>query len=400
MSKHAPLLVIAILSVLNPIVSKAQGLVGIQNYSGDFEADEPLTWSLSTRTGYDVLDYGLSSPGFDNFESYYVQGGLGATYKDADQTTPWSVAVDIGTVHYLDNIARYNDTFYNARVAFNISHQISQRLKISNNFFLTYEAQPNIAMGGTTSLFNGQYLYGFNNFNMSYAWSQRFSTTTSYTVDGVRYEDDIVSDAEDRLTHLVAQQFSYALNKQMSLAAEYRYRNTKFASASLKDFQSHFALAGVDYAWSQRFTGSFRAGAEFFRSARSNNTAPYSEVALNYALAKQTQVRWFGALGFDGAELGSYQSRYSLRTGLNINHRINKKLGINSGVQYAYSNFDGGSVLQDVTEHSLLMSAGVSYSFTDNLALDAAYTYSILNSDNVAREFQRNNISLGVTASF
>jgi opacity protein-like surface antigen len=54
----------------------------------------------------------------------------------------------------------------------------------------------------------------------------------------------------------------------------------------------------------------------------------------------------------------------------------------------------------DVTEHSLLMSTGISYNLTENVALDAAYSYSILSSDDEAREFQRNNISLGVTASF
>ncbi len=399
MLKYSKLLIVAFISFVGP-EANAQGLVGIQNYSGDFESDEPLSWSVTSRAGYDVLDYTLSTPGYDNFESYYIQGGVGATYTEADPTTPWSLAVDAGTVHYLDDIPRYDDTFYNARVAFNIAHQFSQRLKISNNFFLTYEAQPNIAMGGSTSLFNGQYLYGFNNFNMSYAWSQRFTTTTSYTVDGICYEDDFVSDAEDRLTHLVAQQFSYALTKRTSLTAEYRFRTTKFANATNSDFQSHFALAGVDHAWSQRFTGSFRAGAEFFRSERSNNTAPYAEVAANYAVDRQTQVRWFGAVGYDGAELSSFESRYSLRTGLNVNHQINKRVGLHAGVQYAYSDFDGGSVVPDVTEHSLLMSAGISYNLTENVALDASYNYSILSSDDAAREFQRNNVSLGLTASF
>ena len=399
MSKYLSLLLVVGFTLGGPD-TKAQGLVGIQNYSGDFESDEPLKWSVTSRAGYDVLDYTLSAPGLDSFESYYIQGGVGATYTEADPITPWSLAIDAGTVHYLDDIPRYDDTFYNARVAFNIAHQFSQRLKISNNFFLTYEAQPNLAMGGSTSLFNGQYLYGFNNFNMSYAWSQRFSTTTSYTVDGIRYEDEFVSDAEDRLTHLVAQQFTYALTKRTSLTAEYRYRTTKFATSEGKDFQSHFALAGVDHAWSQRFTGSLRAGAEFFRSGRSNSTAPYAELALSHAVAKQTQARGFGAVGYDGAELSSYQSRYSLRTGLNVNHQINKRVGLHAGVQYAFSDFDGGSIVPDVTEHSLLMSAGVSYNLTENVALDAAYSYSILSSDDEAREFQRNNISLGLTASF
>jgi opacity protein-like surface antigen len=399
MSKSLSILIAACL-LCSGMSAYAQGLVAIQNYSGDFTEDEALRWSLSTRGGYDYLDYTLSAPGYDNFESFFVQAGLGATYTEADPTTPWSFAVDLGAVHYLDDIPRFDDTFYNARVAFNIAHQISQRLKISNNFFLTYEAQPNLALGGTTTLFNGQYLYGFNNFNVSYAWSQRFSTTTSYTVDGIMYEDELVSDAEDRLSQLVAQQFAYALTKRTSLTAEYRYRYTQYRTADDRDFQSHFALAGVDHAWSQRFTGSFRAGAEFFRSERANKTAPYGEVALNYSVARQTQARWFGAAGYDGAELASYESRYSLRTGVNVNHQINKKVGVHAGVQYAYSDFDGGSITPDVAEHSLLLSAGVSYNITENLALDAAYTYSVLSSDDPAREFQRNNVSLGLTASF
>ena len=385
-------------ALLFSLEASGQGLVAIQNYSGDFTADEPLRMSLTTRGGYDQLEY--SVPGFESFESYYAQAGVGATYTDADQTTPWSMALDLGAIQYLDNIPRYADTFYNARIAFNIAHQMSQRLKFSNNFFLTYEAQPNIALGGTTTLFNGQYLYGFNNFNMSYAWSQRFSTTTSYTVSGIRYEDEFVSAAEDRLTHLVAQQFSYALNKRTSLTAEYRYRTNNFQTQSFKDFNSQFALAGVDHAWSQRFTGSFRAGAEFFKSKTLSNTAPYAELAMNYSVARKTQALWFGSVGYDGAELGAFQSRYSLRTGVNVNHQITKRLGVNAGVQYAYSDFEGGNVIPSVFEHSLLLSAGVNYQVLENLALDASYNYSTLMSDSEDREFQRNNVSVGVTASF
>jgi len=391
---HASLLLISALS------AHAQGLVAVQNYSGDFQADEPLTWSIYSRGGYDVLDYGVTSPLLQNFESFYLQGGVGATFKEADPTTSWSASLDLGATHYLDEIPRYNDTFYNARAAFNIAHQISERLKISNNFYLTYEAQPSLTTGGSTTLFNGQYLYGFNNFNVSYAWSQRFSTTTSYTVDGIMYQDDIVSGLEDRLSHLIAQQFTYAMTKRTSLVAEYRYKNVRYRYRKDVNSFSHFALAGVDHAWSERFTGSFRAGAEFFKSSRAKNTAPYGEVALNYAVAKQTQARWFGAVGFDGAELGAFDSRYSVRTGLNVSHQINKRVAVNAGTSYAYSDFDAGIAGTDVTEHSVLLSAGISYQILENLAVDAGYSYSVLSSDDALREFNRHNISLGLTASF
>jgi len=37
----------------------------------------------------------------------------------------------------------------------------------------------------STAMRNGQYFYGYNNFAVSYAWSERFSTTTSYTADAI-----------------------------------------------------------------------------------------------------------------------------------------------------------------------------------------------------------------------
>jgi Putative beta-barrel porin 2 len=391
----------AFLLLAGAITAHAQGLVGIQNYSGDLTEDSPLQFSATARGGYDNLEYDNPLPGQENFESYYGQVGLGLTYTDADQVTPWSVALDLGAIHYFDSIPRYDDTFYNARLSFNIVHQINQRLKISDNFYLSYEAQPNLALGGTTTLFNGQYLYGFNNFNVSYAWSQRFSTTTSYTVDGIAYEDGEVSAAEDRLSHLIAQQFSYAVTRNTSVVGEYRYRHTTYRNSDGRDFGSHFVLAGIDQAWSQRFTGSFRAGAEFFSSDRTSSTAPYAEVALNYAVARRTQARWFGSLGYDAAELGNFSSRYSVRTGATLNHQFTKRFGANAGLQYVYSDFDSNTAGTDsLTEHSMLLSAGLRYQVLENLSVDANYNYSILNSDDDTRNFQRNNVSLGVTASF
>ncbi|TDU81447.1 putative beta-barrel porin 2 [Prosthecobacter fusiformis] len=377
----------------------SQGLTAVRDFSGDFDESQPLTWSITGRTGYDSLSYSVPSPFLQDFESYYLQGGLGVTYADADPTTPWSMAVDVGAIHYLDGIPRYDDTFYNARVAFNVAHQLSQRLKISNNFYLTYEAEPNVATGASTTLYNGQYLYGFNNFNVSYAWSQRFSTTTSVTVDGISYEDDAVSGLEDRLSVLIAQQFSYALTKRTSLAAEYRYRITDYRERDDVDATSHFVLAGVDHAWSERVSGSFRVGAEFFKSDRAENTSPYGEMALSYLVARQTTARWFGSVGYDSSELGGFDTRYAVRTGLNVNHQVTKRVGVNAGVSYAYSTFDSGGGT-DVAEHSLLLSTGLSYQLLENLALDARYSYSILKSDDSLREFDRNNISLGMTASF
>lgn len=395
-------MLLCLAAVLSPVALHAQGLVAIQNYSADFRNEQPLTFSFTGQGGYDTLNYKVTSPAVQSFESWYLQGGVGAYYTEKDPTTPWAFSLDTSVIHYVDGGPQFGDTYYNARGSLNFEHRFSERLKVSNNFYATYGVEPNNAFGygGSTTLWNGQYFYGYNNFNVSYAWTPRFSTTTSYTVDGIAYKDQMVARPEDRYTHLFAQQFSYAISKRTSLTAEYRYRMTTYYTRADKNFTSQFALAGVDHAWSERASTSFRAGAEFYDSDRSNNTAPYAEGAFNYAVDRQTMVRWFASLGFNGAELATFNSRYGVNTGLQMTHQITKRLSANAGASYSYSNFSGGTGAADVHEHAALLSSGIGYQLLENLNLNANYSYSFLQSTNALREFDRHRVSLGATATF
>lgn len=377
----------------------AQGLLAIQQ-AADFKTEQPLTWTVGVSGGYDSLNYKQSSEFFPDIDSYFVQGGLGASYGNTDKRTPWSLSVDGGILNYLDDAPRAEDTFYSARAAFNIAHEISERLRISNNMYGTYEVEPNSAIGATTTLWNGQYFYGYENFNISYAWSRRVTTTTSYTIDTIQYQDEFISASEDRLSHLIAQQFSYSLKPQTQLIAEYRYRLVDFNNRSDVDYQSHYILAGIDHAWSQRLSTSVRGGVELFQSDRVSDTAPYGEFALNYAVDQKTSIRWFSALGFDGSEIQNFNSRYSFRTGINATHQLDRRLGFMGGLSYAYSEFDGGETTPNVTENTVFVSAGLNYLLWQNMSLNAQYSYSILASDAPERDFDRNRVTLGMSASF
>jgi hypothetical protein len=173
-----------------------------------------------------------------------------------------------------------------------------------------------------------------------------------------------------------------------------------FANRNDVDFRSHFALAGIDHAWSQRTAVSVRAGAEMFKSDRVETVAPYAEMAVDHQVARRTTVRWFTALGFDGAELQEFDSRYSLRTGLNAMHQVDRRLTVNGGLSYVYSEFDGGSEIPSVIENSIFVSAGLSYLLWGKVALNANYSYTMLDSDSEFREFDRHRVSLGMSANF
>ena len=217
---HAKLAILSVLGVfLVSTDASAQGLLALQNQA-QIRESQPLTFTLGANGGYDRLNYKSEKSGLEDIDSFFVQGTLGAIYSEADPQTPWSVGADFGVLNYLDDTAGADETYYNARVAFNIVHQASKRLRLANNFYATYEVEPDYAIGASTSLRNGQYFYGYENFAVSYAWSERMSTTTSYTLDGIRYDDDDLARTEDRLSHIIAQQFSYSLNRNTKLVGE------------------------------------------------------------------------------------------------------------------------------------------------------------------------------------
>ena len=376
----------------------AQGLLALQNNLDRQQAEEPMAYSFYLGGGYDNLDYANSNLG--DIDTPFAQAGVSATFSDIDRQTPWNLGIDAGSMYYFDSPAGVDEYSYMAKAAFNISHEASERLRFSNNFYLTYEIEPNFGLGASTARRAGQYLYGYNNFSVAYAWSERFSTTTSYTVDGIRYDDRAVGQFEDRFSHVLSQQFSYAVSKTMKAVAEYRFRTTRYQHATGADFTSHYLLAGVDKAWSERSRGSFRAGAEMYESDRSSKTAPYFEAAVTHSANEKTMVQVFTSVGFDGSELRNFGSRYSYRGGASATHDVSERLRVNGSVNYVYSEFDNTAADRDIKEHQINASAGLGYRIWNNVNLDANYTYTLLSSDDEFREYDRNRIYLGLNATF
>lgn len=387
---------IAVTLVLGTTIASAQGLASVRNRA-DFGDHSPTTYSAGVGVGYDKLNYKNSNS--SDIDSSFIQGSLGATFSDRDKVSPWDLGLNAGIVNYFGSTNNGDDTDYSARVVFDFTHAFSERLKLTNNFYLSYEVEPNFGLGASTALRNGQYFYGYNNFAVSYAWSERFSTTTSYTVDAIKYDDSAIGNLEDRFSHLIAQQFSWAHTSTLKFVGEYRYRTVQYDRAN-SDFTTHYALAGIEKAWSERTNGSFRAGASFYKSSRKNDTAPYFEAALHHQTSDKTTLTAFTSYDFDGSELGSYGSRTSLRVGAEANYRMTKRLSLNGGMNYTHSNFAGSATTGDVSEHELSATAGIGYQLWDNVNLDATYSHTLLNSDDSNRDYTRDRISLGINANF
>jgi|GEM_PF-349765 len=423
--------------------ASAQGLLSIDSVS-DYWEDVPFTILVNAGGGWDSNSNGSSD---DAQESAYISGDVSVAYGSKGERTNYSIGGGLGVVHYLDGSDGLDDTNYTAKVFFNLAHGITPRLSLSNNAYVTYEIEPDYDIGASTNRRNGQYYYFYDQLSLTYAWTQRLSTVVSGSIAAIRYEDSELADQEDRMTYGAGLTVRYRLTPKTSLLGEYRWGMTDYNSLTA-DSSSHYLLAGVEHAFSPRLNGSFRVGAQYYDSDRASEISPYAETSLNYLVDRRTSVRWYGRLGYEGSELGLFDSRYSLRTGLVANHQFSERLTGNAGIHYAFSKFklgdtvldeandvirdaedaladtqkradelgveltddqlaafdvdldDLGVPTEDLDEHQINFNVGLAYRLFANVDLNGGYTYTNIMGNDSEREFDRHRIYIGAGARF
>lgn len=380
---------LAVLSASAP----AQGLLSL-GQRDEFEKKLPFSVTVGVGAGWDS-NVNLSSS--DEQDSAYISAKIIAEYSTGDRRTSYSVGLTYTPMYYLDAPEGVDEFQNSASINFAMRHRATPRLTISDNLYFAYEYEPNYQIGTSVARRTQPYIYGYNNLNVAYAWTKRFSTVTGYTISGISYDDDSEA-GEDYFSHLFSQDFRYAFTRQTTGVLTYRYGISEYDNG-FGDYTSQYFLAGVDHSFSRRTVGSFRAGAEVRdRDNGGSSTNPYAEASFSHSIAKQTYVRWYGRYGFEDADIGNTTERTSLRTGVSVQQRFTNRLAGNLGANYIFDQFEGGGT--DFDDNIIEVSVGLDYSVYKNLVLNTGYSFTTTSSDEANREYDRHILSLGLTAKF
>ncbi len=381
-------------------MAHGQGLLSIGHSSGskDFESRLPFTTTIASSVGWDSNTN--SSSGSSN-ESAYWQNGISVAYSGGTSRTHLGVSAGWSNIWYFDPAPGQDSANNNARISIDLVHRVNPRLTISDSLYFAYEVEPDYAIGASTTRRTDQYYYGHNNLSVSYAWSPRFSTVTSYTITGVEYEDDF-SSANNRIEHIFGQQFRYSLSRLTALTFDYRFALTQYDGDGARgDYQSHFILAGLEHTFSPDLKASFRAGAELREYDSGGSTSnPYAEGALEYRVGKRTSLRWYHFLGMDDSDRAGYAKGYSYRTGLSANHQLTDRLSISGGAHYVHYDLSGSDLLTDNTEDTISLGLNLDYRLWRNVSVNTGYWFTSTASDTTFRDYDRHSISLGLKATF
>ena len=351
-------------------------------------------------------------------DSVFLNFDLGATYTAATSRSTLTVAGDVGVSYYFDRPGRKYDV--NGALSLLFTYKLAPRWFLSLSSFNAYISEGDFGASnltnftgstiagvrapGTTNNLNGDYFYTTESVTLAYQLSQRISLVTGYALTAFAYDDSLYATVDDRVEQYFSEEFRFLLQPQLTLAADYRFSYVDYFGVS-NDSYSNFVLAGVDYLFSPRLRGSFRAGAEFrvyTDQSGANENSPYAEATVTYDLSRRANLALIARYGIEeGGLTTTATNANTLRLGISYNQSITARISGYLSFYYTHSRFEtpSGAVV-DFNEDTYDVAVGARYAINRNFSLEIGYTHTSVDSDIDTRSYNRERAFGGVRLAF
>lgn len=362
----------------------------------------PLVFDVSVSGGYDD---NVSNSTAQNQGSGFANGDLALSYAFGDPRLHLTLSAGAGGTYYSANLSSQNYDI-DLRTSLSINYKATPRLTLASTVLLAYLTEPSFNYGVGLVTRNGNYFYTSDQFSASYAWTQRFSTLTRYSVAVVKYQDSTIGAFEDRVDNTFGNEFRFMIEPTTALVAEYRFEVVTYDQAPL-DSTTHFVLAGFDHSFNPQWTATFRGGDEF-RSYTDvgSQSGPYFEGNLNYTAGKRTVISWANWYGIGEPNVTSAQSRTAFHTGLDAKFRLTSRISSVLSFYYEHSNYNSltfeGAVTPSFTQDSYDAGISLRYGINRFLSVQGEYHHTEVTSgfSSVPQNYSRNRVSGGLDLTF
>lgn len=388
-------------------LASAQGLYNLATLDDEVDSS-PVSYFAGVNVSYS--DNVVPVSGTEE-ESFSANAFVGASIAHATPQTSYSASITAGVQHFFENIdAISDDTFPNVSANFKVSHEVSQRLRLVASAYVRYQLEPGYEYGFVNDRSQDPYFnYGID-VGLGYRWTQRLGTYTGVRYTGLDF--DGAASANDRDSFSIYHNFRYQLSPQTVATLGVNYGETT-ASGTAGDSENIVITGGLEHRFSPNAIGVLRAGVQLRDvDGGDDSSSPYIEAAYRAKLNSQFSVRSF--LRYSTEDYGTsfagatYDELEVLRFGITGVYQVSPKLSLNAGVDYVMSDFGGGRTvpggasLPNFDEDLVNYRLGFDFGLTDNVSLNGSYNFTDSSSDsaNANRSYERNRVSLGVTATF
>ena len=412
------------LLLLPLLFGSAYGAEGLYYTGTEAQESLPIKWLVGSSMIYDDnVSAGQNSVvgASDSSSSLAVNPYVGLSFVSLTPQTTWDVYGRLGMIYYFDAPEGIDDLNSQSRVGVSMIHRFSERLRFVSRNFVANELEPDYSYGLASSRRSSEFLSWSTDNSLGYRLTERFATYTGVRFSGSSYDDDASGNLSDRTYWQVYEQLRYQYSPQTVLIAEYRYGQSLTENNLAAESTDQYFLIGADHRFSPNTIGTVRTGLQMRDvDGGSSSGSPYLEFALNTQINRQLRVGAFMRYGMEsddtvlrpdgyGNASFNYDERSTFRLGVTGSYIISPDLSLNSGVDLIQSNYDGGRQVApagtasgpSLSETTVNAYIGMSMKLTDFLYGNLSYNYSQVVSDvNDYREYDRNRVSVGVSAEF
>ena len=351
----------------------------------------PIQITAGLDTGYDD-NVTLSSSGKG---SWFTSENVVLTYDRPGQQTEFYL---LGVGRFTQNFDVPGQNEKSGNVTMALTHNFSTRLSFYASIYAAYQNEPNFQSNVGPENVRANFFDTRDIFSLTYHWSTRLTSVTSYTFDRVKYDQSSVGDFQDRIDSTLGEQLVFNLSTRSQLVGEYRYETITYDTAP-NNSTTHLLLAGINHNLTEHLIVHLRAG-ESFRSLEDDGDSalPYFESSLDYASSNHS-LNWITSYGFESPTVAGATTTKTLRTGLNLMYGLTSRLSSVAGIYYHHDDNQGGTSSTG-TQDSFDLNLGLRYTINKHFTLHVDYNHTEQGSSGSVSGYSRNRYFAGVTYTY
>jgi len=388
-------LLFAVLLALQPEHTRGQDAAG-STFEGaglGWLPAVPVQITAGVDTGYDD-NVTLSSNGKS---SWFTRENVVLTYSRPGDRTAFSL---IGVGRFTQNFDVTGQNEKSGNVTMTLSHNFSTRLSFYASIYAAYQNEPNFQSNVGPENVRSNFFDTSDVFSLTYHWTSRLSSITSFTFDRIKYDQSSIGDFQNRIDSTLSQQLVFNLTSRTQVVGEYRYEKITYDTAPLNS-TTHFLLGGVNHNFTENLIVHVRAGESFQSLENSGDSAlPYFEGSVDYTRSNHS-LNWVTSYGFESPTTAGTTTTKTLRTGLNLTYRLTSRLSSVSGFYYHHDENQGGTGTGSPgTQDAWDLNLGLRYTLNKHFTLNLDYNHTTQDSTGGISGYSRNRYYAGVTYTY
>ncbi|MEM1060365.1 MAG: outer membrane beta-barrel protein [Verrucomicrobiota bacterium] len=379
-----------------------------KDFEGDLEVspdllpqNNPFTFSITVREEYDD---NTNTSEFDRQDSFktWITPSIVFTYPM--DNTIISAGLTYSAIFFLDTPSERINQEVNFVIGFNHTFNDRVNLDVRNRFSLSQEPDAIDDIG--VFEVDGTRIVNTTSVQLGVEWTPLFGTTTTYDLSYYAYDNSGLANTSDRIFQSINQDFRFLIWPTVTLVFGGGFSDTDYFDETIaRDFQNIRGNAGVDWQALPNLVMGARAGVTVTSTDfRSDVVNPTGSAYVNWEIGARSSLSFRFVQSVTNTDIAFEQAQVASTFFLTFNYQFTPRLSGALSTVARLGSFDDfvspGAPVNDFSEDIASVSFNLSYAISRNWSANAGYTYSTRISPLAGRDYYRNRVWLGLTATF